>query len=357
MNRAQGRPVIRGTTTRRATVAALGGLAALAAAPGLLGCARTREPHAFGGQTMGTTWSVRTGALPRGVDLVALRTGVEALLDDVNAEMSTYREDSLLTRFNRAPPGTVIGVSPHLAQVLAAALALARDSGGAYDVTVGPLVNVWGFGPAGRRKEPPPAADLEAARARVGWQRLPYDAAARTLTQPGDVYLDLSSIAKGHAVDRIAGHLLGRGLRDALIDIGGDMRALGRRPDGQPWRIAIERPLPGTREVHTVIGPTEMAVASSGSYRNFFSDRGHAYSHIIDPRTAAPVPHEHISVSVLHPLCMHADALATALTVLGPDEGLGFAVARDLPVLFLLRDGEHIAERASPAFSRLFGQG
>lgn len=339
-------------TSRRAGLAALG---ALAAAPWLGGCARAREPLVLEGRTMGTTWAVRVGELPRGVGADALRTEVEALLDDVNAEMSTFRDDSLLTRFNRAPSGTDFAVSAHLAAVLAAALAVAEDSGGAYDVTVGPLVNAWGFGPEGRRSEPPPATAVEAARARLGWQRLRFDAAARTLTQDGGTYLDLSSIAKGHAVDRVAEHLRARGLRDALVDIGGDMRALGQRPDGQRWRIAIERPLPGTREIHTVIGPADMALATSGSYRNFFASRGRAYSHIIDPRTAAPVRHQHIAVSVLHPLCVHADALATALTVLGPDEGLAFAVARDLPVLILLRDGERIVTRASPAFSRLFG--
>jgi thiamine biosynthesis lipoprotein len=339
-------------TSRRAGLAALG---ALAVAPWLGGCARTPEPRVIQGRTMGTTWAVRAGELPRGLGADTLRAEVEAVLDDVNAEMSTFRDDSLITRFNRAPPGTVFAVSPHLAAVLDVALAMAADSSGAYDVTVGPLVNVWGFGPEGRRSEPPPAAAVEAARARMGWQRLRFDAAARTLTQDGGIYLDLSSIAKGHAVDRVAEHLLERGLRNALVDIGGDMRSLGQRPDGQRWRIAIERPLPGTREVHTVIGPANLAVATSGSYRNFFAGRGRAYSHIIDPRTAAPVRHEHIAVSVLHPLCVHADALATALTVLGPDEGLALAVARDLPVLFLLREGEHIVTHASPAFARLFG--
>ncbi len=340
------------STTRRAGLAALG---ALAAAPWLAACSPATRPLVLEGATMGTRWSVRTGELPRGVGAVELRAEIEALLDTVNAEMSTFRDDSFVTRFNRAPPGTVLTAPPSLAEVLRTALAMAADSAGAYDVTVGPLVNVWGFGPEGRRNEPPPADLVEAARARVGWQRLRFDAAERSLTQVGGTYLDLSSIAKGYAVDRVADHLAARGLRDALVDIGGDMHALGRRPDGQPWRIAIERPLPGTREVHAVIGPADLAVCTSGSYRNFFADGGRAYSHLIDPRTAAPVRHAHISVSVLHPRCVYGDALATALTVLGPDEGLAYAVARDLPALILLREGERIVERASPAFSRLFG--
>lgn len=351
------------TLGRRRALRRLGALAALPAAvtlgPWLAGCSTPPTVHTLQGSTMGTGWTARLGD-PLPAPLPVLRGEIEALLEAVNAEMSTWRDDSVITRFNRAEPGTAVDLPPGFAATLAAALALARDTGGAYDPTVGPLVNLWGFGPDGMRREPPADAAIAAAQARVGWQRLTVQAGGARIVQPGGLFLDLSSIAKGHGVDRVVDHLHTRGLRSAMFDIGGDLRVIGQRPEGTPWQIGIERPAEGVRELQTVAAmPADQALATSGSYRNFFRDGGRRFAHLIDPRHAAPVAHRLVSVSVLHPSCMQADALATALAVLGPDEGMAFARARGLAVLLLTADdaddpaAAQVTEHATPGFAQL----
>jgi len=315
------------------------------------GCGQPQQVHTLSGPTMGTAWSVQIVAAPGDRNIAGLRDDIEAALETVNGQMSTYREDSHISRFNRAEPGESITLPPEFTVVLLAAMELAEQTDGAYDPTVGPLVNLWGFGPDGRRTEPPPEEEIEAARERVGWQQLELDLDTRTLTQPGDVLLDLSSIAKGYAADLIAERLEERGINAYLVDIGGDMRVRGRKPDGERWRIAIERPAEGERAIHSIIEPGDAAVATSGSYREFFRASGREYSHTIDPRTGYPIPQELVSVTVLHDNCKEADGLATAITALGPEAGYAFARDRDLAVLLLIRDNDSVQERMTPAFA------
>jgi FAD:protein FMN transferase len=316
-------------------------------------CARPDPVRVLQGSTMGTTWTVRLATLPPGQDEAGLRDGIEAVLAMVNAQMSTYREDSLVSRFNRLPAGASLEMPMELQVVLQAALDLAEDSGGAYDPTVGPLVNLWGFGPDPDRDIAPDEAAITEVRSRVGWHRLAWDRQSAQLVQPGGVYLDLSSIAKGYAVDRVLEYVVAQGVQGVLVDIGGDARTAGRKPDGRAWRIAIERPVPGPRAVQRVLEPGDRAVATSGSYRNFFEAGGRRYSHTIDPRTGYPVAHDLVSVTVVHDSCLQADALATALGVLGPEQGYDHAVQRGLAVLFLLQRDGRIVERMTPAFRRL----
>ncbi|KAF0809446.1 thiamine biosynthesis lipoprotein [Alcanivorax sp. S71-1-4] len=318
----------------------------------LASCSPSAQVYSFGGPTMGTSWEVTLAELPSGVRVKQLRTDIEVLLTTINQQMSTYIDDSDISRFNQAGPETWHAVPPDFARVLEAALALSHASGGAFDPTVGPLVNLWGFGPTGRRDQAPPAAEREAARARVGWQRLQWDAAHQRLLQPGGVYLDFSAIAKGYAVDRVGEYLSGQGVDAWLVDIGGEVRTRGRKADGEPWRIAVERPLAGTREINTVVRPGDMAMATSGDYRNFFEDNGHSFSHTIDPRTAEPVNHRLASVTVLHPSCMQADGLATLLTVLGPEEGMAFAARHNLAVLLIVREEDGFRELMTDSFRR-----
>ena len=352
--------------TRRGLLRRIGGLAAAVPVPLLAswiaGCGQPPAVHTLQGQTMGTGWTARLGD-PLPAPLPVLRGEIEGQLEAVNAESSTWRVDSLISRFNQAPAGAEFELPPGFAAVLAAALTLARETDGAYDPTVGPLVNLWGFGPDGTRRAPPAAEAIAAARARVGWERLDFEPGSRRLVQPGGIYLDLSSIAKGHGVDRVVEHLLSRGLRSAMFDIGGDLRVIGRRPDGQPWQIGIERPVEGVRQVQTAVSmPADQALATSGSYRNFFREGGRRFAHLIDPRTAAPVAHRLVSVSVLHASCTQADALATALSVLGPATGMDFARAREMAVLLLVADegddpaATRVSELGTPGFMELLAK-
>ncbi len=318
----------------------------------LAACSQTPEPVTLNGATMGTTWTVRLGNIPAGVSVPVLRAEIEALLERVNAQMSTYREDADISRFNLAAAGEVLTMPKDFRRVLTAALALAEATGGAYDPTVGPLVNLWGFGPDPSLDRVPPEQKLAAARSRVGWERVVFNPDSGALTQTGGLMLDFSSIAKGYAVDVIAERLQQHGIDNHLVDIGGDLRTRGQRLDGRPWRIAIERPLAGSREVHSVLSLGDLAMATSGSYRNFFRDQSRDFSHTIDPRSGYPVQHALVSVTVLHESCMQADALATALSVLGPVEGLAFAHEHGLAVMMLVAADDAVDEIITPEFAR-----
>jgi thiamine biosynthesis lipoprotein len=301
------------------------------------------------GETMGTTWSVKIAT--RDTDETAPRAAIDAVLDDVIGQMSTWRDDSDLARWNRAPAGSRHVVPPGFAAVLACALDVARDSGGAYDPTVGPLVNLWGFGPDGERREPPGADALAQARARSGWQRIVFDRATGSLEQPGALSLDFSAIAKGYAVDAVSLALVRLGMADHLVEIGGELRAQGSRPDGQPWRIALEAP-DGSAS-NAVIVLSGRAVATSGDYWRYYEHDSRRYSHTIDPRTGEPVTHGVASVSVVHRDAMHADAYATALTVLGADAGLAFASEHRLAARIVTRTPHGCACADSPAFTKI----
>ncbi|WP_108913084.1 FAD:protein FMN transferase [Achromobacter insolitus] len=305
---------------------------------------------ALAGATMGTTWSARL-ALPSGRTEAAARHAIQAALDEVVAQMSTWEPDSDITRYNRAATGWQT-LPAGFFHVLSHALALAEDSGGAYDPTVGPLVNAWGFGPHQRAFEPPSPSAIEAARTRCGWRRVQLDAQHQAALQPGGAYLDLSSIAKGYGVDRAAMALDALGITQYLVEVGGELRARGKRPDGQPWRVAIE--VPDASDDHALALPLrDHSIATSGDYRRHAGNGDERYAHTIDPRTGLPVRNGLASVTVLHPGCMQADALATALTVLGEEEGLAYARRHELAALFILRERDAWRVVATPAFQAL----
>lgn len=307
------------------------------------------------GQSMGTTWQVRVVS---DADPKRLRAGIQARLDEVVAQMSTWEQGSDISRYNRAPAGTVQDLPEAFFEVLDAALALAEDTGGAYDPTVGPLVNLWGFGPDGRRDAPPDDAAIAHVMARSGWRRLALDRDSRSIVQPGGLYLDLSSIAKGYGADRVGTWLDATGSGAWLVEVGGELRARGRKPGGDAWQVAIEQPAPDDtagdalpRLSGSVLALEDMAVATSGDYRHYFETEAGRYSHTIDPRSGRPVTHALASVTVLHRSCMQADALATALSVLGPDAGYAYAAERGLAALFIVRNGDVFEQRTTPAFA------
>jgi len=317
------------------------------------------------GQTMGTTWSVLAAVPPppAGTDPAllaagadALQAAIEAVLDGVIAQMSNWSEDSDIGRFNRAAAGTWQALPADAAVVLQCALQVARDSGGAYDPSAGPLVDLWGFGPAPRRSAPPSVPEVEGARARCGWQRLAFDAESRRMYQPGGVSLDLCAIAKGFAVDAVSRKLAELGLPHHLVEIGGELRGAGIKPDGMPWWVELESPAADAADAAgqaTLVALCGLSVATSGDYRRYFDSGGRRYAHTLDPRTGYPASHALASVTVLHAECMQADALSTALTVLGPEAGMAFARRQALAARFLLRTPDGFEERLSPAFAAM----
>jgi len=295
----------------------------------------------FSGQAMGTTWSVTIADPLATDDHRRIQHAIEAKLEEVNALMSTYRADSELSRFNRAEAQVAFPVSPPTLEVFRIAREVSERSDGAFDVTVDPLVAAWGFGATDRPQTEPTAAELAALRERVGFRWVEIDPEAGTLRKlrPG-VTCDLSGVAKGYAVDRVAADLADRGFANYLVEVGGEVRGRGRRLDGAAWRVAIERPESSGRAVFEIIGLADQSLATSGDYRNFFEKDGRRFSHTIDPRTGRPIQHRLASVSVIHPESAYADAWATALTVLGEEAGLARAEREGLAVFFIVRHAD-----------------
>lgn len=299
------------------------------------------------GETMGTTWTVRL-VNPAFEPLEPVRAAIDAALAAVVAQMSHWEPQSELSRFNRATPGSRHTLSPAFFTVLQSACHWARASDGAWDPTIGPLVDAWGFGPHGTPRVPG-AAERSRALAQVGFERLALSADDRSALQPGGVRLNLSGIAKGFAVDLVSQRLHALGFADALVEVGGELRASGHRPGRALWRVAVA----DSAEPHgalRAIALRDCAIATSGDRWHAFEQGGRRYSHTLDPRTGEPVQHALASVTVLHADCMQADALATVLTVLGPQDGLAFAQHHDLAVLLCERTPQGLAWTASPAF-------
>lgn len=322
----------------------------------LIACTPEHQALELSGSTMGTGYSIQVVDLPEEIELELLRDNIETELELVNALMSTYREDSELSRFNRSRSGDWFAVSPGLAELAQQALRTSETSDGAFDATVGPLVNLWGFGPEAGPDRVPSDAEIAQAQARVGYRKLSVRAEPPAVrkTEP-DLYLDLSAIAKGYGVDRVAELLDAAGVANYLVEIGGELRGRGHNGRGQPWRIAVERPDPGAREVQRVVELRGGGMATSGDYRNFFERDGKLYSHTIDPETGRPVTHGLASVTVLAPRTAHADALATAFLVLGPEAGLALAESLNVAALFILRTPDGYTELETVAF-RLYRQ-
>ena len=310
----------------------------------------------FGGATMGTTWSVRL-VMPASLAPQAILAGLEERLQRVVAQMSTWQADSDLCRFNRAPAGSWMALPQEFSRVLEYALWLAQESGGAFDPCCGTLVDLWGFGPAPRGAAIPDPRRIAAAQARSGWNRIRLEPQTGHAWQPGGSHLDLSAIAKGFAVDLLALWLQEIGIHHYLVEVGGELRGHGTKPDCQPWWVELEQPPPAgpaTAQCQpTVVALHGLSVATSGDYRRFFEQGDRRYAHTIDPRSGYPVPHALASVSVLHAECMAADALATALMVLGAEQGLQLARRLEVAALFVERSADGFRERMSPALAAM----
>lgn len=326
-------------------------LAALA----LSACGEDRAPATeLTGATMGTTFTVVIVASIGDDARNVLDADIRSALDDVDRLASTWRDDSELSALNRHGAGDWLDVSAEFCAMLDAALAVSRESGGAFDPTVGPLVNLWGFGPGKIISAPPDDAEIDAARAIVGHDDIETDCSKPAVRKrDGAMYVDLSGWAKGYAVDRVAAAVTALGYRDFMVEVGGELSVSGHNAEGLEWAIAVEAPAIDRRSAQSVLRLTDTSVATSGDYRNFFEFEGRLYSHTIDPRTGRPVQHNLASVTVLDGSAARADGLATALLVLGPEAGPEMARTLGVPAYFLIREADSVRELATPDFDRL----
>jgi thiamine biosynthesis lipoprotein len=337
---------------RRSFVTALGAASLLAAC----GDSRPRAPvQHFGGPAMGSNYTVKlAGGTAAALATRAADTVREALAF-VEARMSTWLADSELSRFNRHASPAPFGFSADTFAVLALAQRVARETAGAFDATVAPAVNAWGFGP-GRAHRVVHADERGLLKSRIGHDRLALDDATRSATKahPG-VALDFSGIAKGYAVDRAAAALDALGIDRYMVEAGGEVRTRGLNADGTPWRIGIEQPDAMPPRPYFVVPLADLSLATSGDYRIFFEQDGRRFSHEIDPASGAPIDHALASASVAASDCAYADAMATALMVMGPERARAFAAAHGIAAYFIVRDATKLVPHASPAFAKLGG--
>lgn len=306
-----------------------------------------RQEYYLQGKTMGTTYNIKV--VGENVDTAKLQQGIDKQLKQLNQEMSTYIADSELSQFNQSISLESTKVSKGLARVVKEAIRLGDLSNGALDVTVGPLVNLWGFGPEYRPETVPSNELLASTRARIGLDKLTFENGMLAKTIP-DLYVDLSTIAKGYGVDLVAEFIEMHGINDYLVEIGGEMRLKGFKHTGELWHVAIEKPLSTERAVHQIIVPKDNAVATSGDYRIYFEADGQRFSHIIDPETGKPISHKLVSVTVIHPSSMTADGLSTAMMVMGEEKALAFAKENDLAVYIIAKTDHGFVEQSTVKF-------
>jgi thiamine biosynthesis lipoprotein len=308
---------------------------------------------AIDGLTMGTSWRVMLGAEDRTPES-SLQVAIQERLDQIEQRMSTWIDDSELSRFNRLESDAWFPVSEDTVVVVSEALRIAELSTGAFDPTVAPLIRLWSFDAGSQTRQIPSDADIEEARNHCGWHKLEVrrDPPAMRKDDP-KLQINLSAIAKGYAVDEVSKLLDTSGCSNHLVEIGGEMRARGRKPDGSQWRVGVETPDELSRRVHRALALTDQSIATSGDYRNFFEVDGQRYSHTIDPQTGRPVVHSLASVTVVASNCMLADALATAINVLGTQRGMKLAVQEKVAVLLIQRDGDRLTDKQTVSFAAL----
>lgn len=338
---------------------------ALLTAVALTACNKEPQQIALEGKTMGTTYHIKyidDGSLETLPKPEVVQQQLDTLLKMVNNEMSTYQKNSQISEFNHSRQiDTPFAVSHDFATVVTEAIRLNKVTEGALDVTVGPLVNLWGFGPDKRLNKAPSAEQIAEKAQVVGIEKIAViteNGNSALIKKVPELYLDLSSIAKGFGVDKLAEHLEKLGLQHYLVEIGGELRGKGNNLQGQPWRIAIEKPefAQGTASQITV--PLHnLGMATSGNYRNYFEDeQGNRLSHIIDPKTLRPISHNLASITVFAPTTMTADGLSTGLFVLGAEKALEIAEREKLAIFLIIKNGQNYETKMSSAFEKLINQ-
>lgn len=328
---------------------------AVALATSLAGCPFQPEVEAFGGQAMGSTYSIKYVPAAGAPGMAELKAETEAMLADLDRHVSTYRPDSDLELFNELPAGACRKMPADVLELIAASAQLAVEGEGTLDPTLEPLLNLWGFGAHGEGDRVPSAEEIEQARALTGLRHLH----TRNGELCKDVALQLSfnSIAAGYVIDRVSEMLVGHGIDSHLVEITGELRAQGLKPDGSHWRIAIEAPVEGVRAAQRVVELDGLAVSTSGDYRNYFERDGKRYSHTLDPATGAPITHSLAAVTVIDPSALRADGLSTVLMVMGTERGYAFAQAHGIAAFFVDRTADGFESLSSDAFIERFGTG
>ncbi len=321
----------------------------------LLGCdakPQASYPFVFSGETEGTTFHIKASQLPEKTTVAQLQTQIKTLLDKIDGQMSTYKKDSELSRFNQNLSTDWQPVSAELFTVVKEAQKISALSNGAFDITVGGLVNLWGFGPEPMKFTAPSEALIKQRLAKIGYKHLSLQEKPFAIKKAvPDLYVDLSAIAKGYAVDQVGELLEHIGIKNYMVEIGGEVRVRGNNNDNQAWQIAIEKPTPNKIMVERIVPLTDIGMATSGDYRNFFEVDGVRFSHTIDPRTGRPITHKLASISVLSATTIEADALATALNVLGPIEGYKLAEQQKIAALFIIKTAQGFEEKATSSFA------
>ncbi|VVO82700.1 FAD:protein FMN transferase [Pseudomonas fluorescens] len=317
----------------------------------LSGCGDGDSMESFGGPTMGSTWSIKYVRQAGAPHQEEVRGEVEKILADVDWQMSTYRSDSDIERFNQLPANRCQKMPASILELVRVGEQLSVQSDGSFDLTVAPLLNLWGFGPQAREDKVPTAQALADARQRVGHGHLRID--GNQLCKDAAVEVDFNSIAAGYAVDTIAAKLEALGIHNFLVEVTGELKASGMKPDGSPWRIALEEPRDDQQVAERIVAIDGYGLSTSGDYRNYFVQGGKRYSHTFDARTGAPVSHALASVTVIHPSALMADGLSTLLLILGPERGWDYAEKHDVGAFFVIRADTGFVTRASHAFERL----
>lgn len=328
----------------------------------LTACQKEPQVVSLSGKTMGTTYHIKY--LDKGDSKQTpeqLQANVGSILRDVNDKMSTYIPTSELSRFNQySEVNTPIEISADLATVIREAIRLNKVTEGALDITVGPVVNLWGFGPEKAKDQEPSAAQIAERQAWVGIDKLTLqerDGKAYLAKAVPQLYVDLSSIAKGFGVDQVADYIEKQNISNYLVEIGGEIRAQGVNSENKPWQIAIEQPtFDGSQVAQQVIGLKNFAMATSGDYRNYFEQDGKRFSHEIDPKTGYPIQHKLASITVLEPRSMTADGLSTGLFVLGEERALAVAEQNNLAVYLIIKTDKGFETKMSSAFAKLIQQ-
>ncbi|MFU2328579.1 FAD:protein FMN transferase [Pseudomonas sp. NFX98] len=320
----------------------------------LSACGNGDTLESFGGPTMGSTYSIK---YVRHAGLAAsdeVRVQVEQILADIDRQMSTYRSDSDIERFNQLPANHCQKMPAPVLELIRVGEQLSEQSEGSYDLTVEPLLNLWGFGPQAREEKIPTAEALAEVRRRVGHDHLRIN--GDQLCKDAAVEVDFNSIAAGYAVDTIAAKLDALGVQNFLVEVTGELKASGKKLDGSPWRIALEEPRDDQQVAERIVAIDGYGLSTSGDYRNYFSQGGQRYSHTLDARTGAPVSHTLASVTVIHPSALMADGLSTLLLILGPERGWDYAEKHDVGAFFVIRADTGFVTRSSHAFERLSGK-